>query len=407
MNCIFQLSISHSVNWSILFNLFSRIASAGFGLLVSVIISRELGAEIKGDHALFVVGVSIIHLFTNLFGGASLGYLAPRHKRRFLIQMASSWSVLSGALCGVFLWFLGLLPQGFEWYIIVSGILFACWNSYVTILLGRQQHNAYNIIMFLNPMLSASFLLLFLFLIRHDLYAFAYAYVAAQALSLFMSLLWLLNVEEPEKEWDKPNWSGLFKHGIYIQLANLTQFLNYRILFYLINQYFGKAFLGVYSNALALAESVWMVSKSISTVQFSSIVNSESDGQARQITNKYIPISFLVSAIGILVLVAIPADFFTYLFGRDFSEVSALMWWLSPAILAMSFGNIYAHYFAGKGINRVNFIGSAVNLLILILVFFISKPWFGSFAAPFSASISFVFTAVYTASVYFFTKPSK
>jgi len=390
------------VNWSILLNLFSRIASAGFGLVVSIVISRELGAEIKGDHALFVVGVSIIHLFTNLFGGASLGYLAPRHSIAFLVRLSTLWSVLSGGICGAILWALDLLPEGFEWYIIISGILFACWNSYVTLLLGRQYNKAYNIIMFINPLMSAGFLLVLLYTLQHNLYAFANGYTLAQAITLVVSFVWINSLPDEQKDSEeKKNWKALFKHGIYIQLANLTQFLNYRILFYLIDDFFGRAFLGVYSNALALAESVWMISKSISTVQFSKIVNSHSDSEARAITNKYVPISGVVSAVGITILLLIPASFFTYLFGRDFSEVSRLVLWLSPAILAMSVGNIYAHYFAGKGLNRVNFIGSLINLVVLVLLFFIIKPFFDEMTAPFSASVSFVATALYTIGMYY------
>ena len=392
------------MNWSILFNLFSRIASAAFGLVISIVISRELGAEVKGDHALFVVGVSIIHLFTNLFGGASLGYLAPRHSLAFLIRLSSLWSILSGTICGIILWALGLLPEGFELYIILSGVLFACWNSYVTLLLGRQHNQAYNIIMFLNPMMSALFMVALLYLLQHNLHAFANGYILSQVITTIIALIWVRRIPEEEKEWEERNWKSLFKHGIYIQLANLTQFLNYRILFYLINDFFGRAFLGVYSNALALAESVWMVSKSISTVQFSKIVNSDSDAEARKITRKYIPISGGISAVGIAILLLIPSNFFTYLFGKDFSEVSALMLWLSPAILAMSMGNIYSHYFAGKGLNKINFIGSLINLIVLLILFFAAKPWLKELTAPFSASISFVFTTIYTAAMYYIYK---
>lgn len=383
------------MNWAILFNLFSRVASAAFGLLVSVVVSRELGAEIKGDHALFVVGVSIIHLFTNLFGGASLGYLAPRHSLAFLVRLSTGWSVLSGAVCGAILWGMGLLPAGFEWYIIASGILFACWNSYVTLLLGREHNRAYNIIQFINPLMSAGFLLVLLYTFQHNLYAFANGYTASQVLTVVVSFIWVRTLPDDKKHSDERNWKYLFKHGIYIQLANLTQFLNYRILFYLIDDFFGRAFLGVYSNALALAESVWMVSKSISTVQFSRIVNSDSDAEARAITRKYIPVSLGVSAVGIAALLLIPGSFFTFLFGKDFSEVSELMLWLSPAILALSVGTIYSHYFAGKGLNRVNFVGSLINLAMLIAVFFVSRPWLAEFTAPFSASVSFVATTVY------------
>lgn len=393
------------MNWSILFNLFSRIASAAFGLVVSIVISRELGAETKGDHALFVVGVSIIHLFTNLFGGASLGYLAPRHSLSFLVRLSTAWSILSGIICGIILWLLGLLPEGFEWYIIGSGVLFACWNGYVTLLLGRQYNQAYNTIMFINPLMSALFLVVLLYTFQYNLYAFANGYLAAQIVTLIVSFIWIQSIPDVQKMEGEKGWKSLFKHGIYIQLANLTQFLNYRILFYLINDFFGKAFLGVYSNALALAESVWMVSKSISTVQFSKIVNSHSDVEARAITRKYIPVSGGVSAIGIAILLLIPSSFFTFLFGKDFSEVSELMYWLSPAILAMSMGNIYAHYFAGKGLNHINFIGSLINLVILLIVFFVAKPLLREFTAPFSAAVSFVATAIYQGVAYHVRRP--
>jgi len=390
------------VNWSILLNLLSRLASAFFGLLVSVLISRELGAEIKGNHALFVVGVSIIHLFTNLFAGSSLGYLAPRFPLRFLMRMSGFWSLLSGGICGLILWLLGLLPEGMEWYIIGSGILFAVWNSYAAILLGRQQNTAYNILLLINPFLSVAFLSLLLFTIQANLYAFANGYAASQLITLVLAFVILKRLPETLKDAVPYDWKKLFKHGIYIQLANITQFFNYRMLYYLIDEFFGRAFLGVYSNALALAESIWMVSKSISTVQFSRIVNSANDIEARSITGKYIPISALVSFVGIVVLLLIPGSFFSRVFGPDFSQVSGLLPWISPAILALSISTIYSHYFAGKGLNAINFYGSLINLLALLLVFFISEPFLGKMAAPFSASLSFVAMTVYQAGMYYF-----
>lgn len=395
------------MNKAILLNFFARVSSAAFGLLVSVLISRELGAEIKGDHALFVVGVSLIHLFTNLFGGGALGFLAPRHPISFLVKLSTGWSLVSGFACGCILWALGLLPAGFEWYILASGILYACWSSYVTLLLGRQQNGAYNFLQFLNPLMSAGFLALLLFLWQKSLWSFAYAYTLSQGITTLVSLVWVLRIEESRTDWEPRSWKNLFRHGIFIQLANLTQFMNYRVLFYLIDAYFGRAFLGVYSNALALAESVWMVSKSISTVQFSRIVNTSSDAEARAITKKYIPVSGVVSFVGIAALLLIPSSFFTFVFGKDFSEVSTLMVWLSPAILALSVGNIYAHYFAGKGLNRINFYGSLINLVALVLLFFAFEHSLRELSAPLSASLSFMFTALYQALVYYFEKAGR
>jgi O-antigen/teichoic acid export membrane protein len=83
------------------------------------------------------------------------------------------------------------------------------------------------------------------------------------------------------------------------------------------------------------------------------------------------------------------------------------MVWLSPAVLALSVGNIYAHYFAGKGLNRVNFYGSLINLVALIVLFFLFKDRLSEMTAPLSASLSFLLTAVYQAGVYYRAKPAR
>lgn len=388
------------MKWDILYNLVSRVAAAAFGLVVSVVISRELGAEVKGDHALFVVGVAIIHIFTNLFGGSTLSYLAPRHSLAFLIKLSTLWAILAGGICGILLWILGLLPSGFEIYILISGILFACWNSYVALLLGRKKNTAYNTVMLINPLLSAILITILLYLFQHNLYAFANGYLVSQIITTILSLILVMNIPGASPLSEERNWKAIFKHGLYIQLGSVVQFLNYRVLYYLISDFFGKAFLGVYSNALALAESIWMVSKSISTVQFSHIINSTNDSEARAITRKYIPVSAVVSLLGVAVLIFIPASFYTFLFGKDFSKISEIILWLSPAIVAQSLGNIYAHYFAGKSMNQINLAGAVINLAVLLVCFFVAKPHFHELTAPFSVSVSFVATAIFSGIMY-------
>lgn len=385
-----------SLNKGILTNFITRFGAALSNLFISVAISQYLGAEIKGEHALFIAGVAMLQLLGSWFGSASLVYLAPRHSSIKLGIISFAWAVISMLPVWIVLDYFRLIPEAGSIQLLFASLLFGFWSNLGNILLGKEQTGKFNWLQALPPLITLAFLLFSFEFIEVNFLSFVYSYLAAQFLNVLLALYFMRGLWQDEK---KDTYSGLIKvlyrHGFFIQLANLTQFFNYRLLYFFIDSYFGKSFLGIYSNAQSLAESIWMVTRSISTVQFARIANSNNDAENKKLTRKYGLISLVLSFLGVFVLVLLPEQFFVRLFGDEFSTIGNILYLISPAILAMSMGNIYAHYFAGSGRNSVNFIGSLINLICMLTAFFLLKEQFGKYAAPIASSLAFAAHAAY------------
>jgi len=384
------------INRHIIWQFFTRFGAALFNLFIGILISRYLGTEGRGTHGLFIASIALIHLCTNWLGGASLVYLASRHSVRQLTKISFWWSSLFAFLCWLILYFTGIMPDGYDLLILLSALLLAWWSNLSNILLGKAATQAYNTLQVIHPLLTSFALILAFIYIDVAFMSFIGAYIFAQVFNLFLAIYYLRpEYRKAEKSRDPALLRVFIRHGLFIQLANLTQFFNYRILYFLIDSHFGKSVLGIYSNALSLAESVWMITRSISTVQFAKIANSENRRFNQKLTQQYGGISLVVSLIGVVFLVILPDSFFVWLFGPEFSGIHHYLVLLAPAILSMSLGNIYAHYFAGLGLNRVNFGGSLLNLGVLLASFFLLIDALQMDAAPVASSIAFSITLLY------------
>lgn len=67
----------------------------------------------------------------------------------------------------------------------------------------------------------------------------------------------------------------MLTYGFAIQIANFAQLLNYRLSYYIIEFCSGRKALGVFDLGTKLSEAVWILPKSMATVQYARISNSK------------------------------------------------------------------------------------------------------------------------------------
>ena len=79
-----------------------------------------------------------------------------------------------------------------------------------------------------------------------------------------------------------------FRFGSYVQVAGILQLFNYRLSYYIIEKFFDRATLGVFSIGIQISESVWIISKSIALVQYSKVSNSGDNDYNVRITLEFI-----------------------------------------------------------------------------------------------------------------------
>jgi O-antigen/teichoic acid export membrane protein len=187
----------------------------------------------------------------------------------------------------------------------------------------------------------------------------------------------------------------LLRYGFLNQVAHITQMLSFRLSYYILDAYHGEASVGIYSNAIALAESIWLISKSISLVQYARIANTDDKQYAASLTVKLIKASFLLSLLLIIPLVLLPEGFYRFIFGAEFGPVRYVVLSLAAGVVMYNFSILTGHYFSGRGKYHVNAVVSSIGLGLSVAVYYLLIPQFAELGAGYATSISYAFTSIF------------
>jgi O-antigen/teichoic acid export membrane protein len=186
----------------------------------------------------------------------------------------------------------------------------------------------------------------------------------------------------------------LLRFGVLNQLAHVFQIVSFRMSFYWLEDLYSTSEVGVYSNGTSLAESIWLVGRSINLVQYARIANTDDKQYAQQLTVLLTKATIVISLLLLGVLVLLPPAFFVFIFGEGFREVSYVIRSLAPGILFFNVALIVEHYFSGTGKYYINTIASLIGLIVAIVFFSILIPKYGTIGAGAATSISYLVTAV-------------
>jgi O-antigen/teichoic acid export membrane protein len=168
--------------------------------------------------------------------------------------------------------------------------------------------------------------------------------------------------------------------------------LSFRLSYYFINYYVSKSAVGIYSNAISIIESIWLISRSISMVQNARIANSTDIDYSVKITLNLLKISFLLVLLAVIVLLFIPAGFYQFVFGEEFGEIRTVIVSISPGILLFSTSFILSGLYSGTGNYHYNTIASIIGLALTIALAFLLIPGYGLIGAGITASVSYIAT---------------
>jgi O-antigen/teichoic acid export membrane protein len=205
---------------------------------------------------------------------------------------------------------------------------------------------------------------------KSDLNTYYQAYYTGAGLSLTIAIAGLmLNKPVRLPEFNFAEIKSIVGYGVYNEFSYLIQFLNYRLAYYFIARFLGLAELGVFSIVIAVSEAVWIISRSMSAIHFSNVINSDDQLKNRTETNTFALQSLWISLLILSVSVLIPRPVFQFVFGNEFGDVKKFIIMLIPGIIAISVSNLYGHYFAGTGKMKIlrnkSLIGLAATLILL------------------------------------------
>ena len=382
----------------------TNVVIAILNLLIAIVVSQYLGAAGKGQQSILITTITFVLLVCNILGGASLVYLVPRYDNFKIVAPSYIWTAL---VCIVLYFLIGIFQDiapvyGFHICLLTLISSFTAINT--MILLGREKIAAKNLIAVIQTVvLILSLLFMFLVLgqktIESYIISLYIAFTAAFVISSLYIIKYMNVVSGAQSSFTKV-LKDMFHYGFLNQLSHITQLLSFRLSYYILLLYLGKDSVGIYSNAVALVESVWLISKSIATVQYARIANSDNETYNQALTQKLLRSALLVSFIVLLPMALLPSIFYKTLFGPEFGSVNILIMILSPGVFFYNFSLIIGHYFSGKGRYHINTIASAIGFVVTVGFCWLLIPLLGIYGAAIAAVLSFVTTSGYVLYVF-------
>jgi O-antigen/teichoic acid export membrane protein len=374
------------------YTFFNRFFIALLNFLTIVMTARYLGAEGRGIISLFVLNLTIIFMIGSFIGGPGLVYLTPRHDASKLLNASYLWTIFSSVAVSLLLYVFNLVQHDLLTHLILLSIIQSVVRIQTFYLLAKGRIKAYNFISVIYP--AALFILLIYFFTIEksaDITEYFIAFYVGSCITMLASSVLVYKHLSPAFSFDmKDIFSHAFRLGFIIQCANILQLLNYRFSFFLLDHYYGKHTVGIYSTAGSIAESVLIIANSFAVIQYSQIANSKNDGENTKLTVQISKVVLLLTFASTVLLLLLPQEIFTLIFGSEFKELKNLFPYFAPGILMFIFSITISHYYSGSGNPKMGLISSAAGFVVTLIAGLTLVPQYNLKGAALTATLSYI-----------------
>jgi O-antigen/teichoic acid export membrane protein len=386
----------------IAYTFLSKITVALLGLALVVFVSRTFGSTGRGHISLFLSSVALLQMLMEFGSNSAVINLSYTHSPKMLLKSAALFiSVIFILALPVF----GFLDLPFKWAITPMAVLFALVNLLQMLLMGQQQLVYRNISLLVAPILVLLGLLISVYNLGPQLNLYPLCLAISLLISAIIAFSWFYRFLPKQSNEPFVFQSIILQQGAWVQGAQLIQFLNYRINFFLIALWLSDADLGVYNNVIVICEAVWILGHSMGQIQHMKIRNSVSALVDVQMTKRYVGLNLLGAMAMALVLCLLPSAFWTSLFSQDFKAIAQLLPHCVLGILVFSVSNIINHYLHAKDQFKVIFWINVFGLCFGLLAAIVAIPSYGLIGACWSWGVGL--TASMVGYLYYFVKHAK
>ena len=387
----------------------TKILAAIINFMIAVVLSQTIGDTGKGTQSLLLATITFILIFSEIVCGESIVFLTPRHKFKQLLVPSVLWATLIAIVMGLGIWWFYPMEPQLVLHVAILSLISSLSGINFRYLIGKEEIKKANYNTLLQPVLIIIVLLIYyVWLKRTDIYGYIIGLYAAYGGSFLLGI-WMLRDEYAHLDlFRHTEYKGvlkdLFKYGFLNQTGHFVQFFNLRLSYYLLDYYIDKGRVGVFSNAVSLAEAIWIISNSIALVQYARIANADDRAYAQKLTLNLGKICLAISALAVVVLVVLPSSFYAFVFGPEFSEVAGILRWLAPGVLLYCIFLILGHYYSGIGRYQMNTYASLCGLVATFVFGFTLIPRYDVTGAALTSSLSYTVNAIFL--LCFFIKES-
>lgn len=373
----------------------TRVVVTLLNLAVIMAAGHALGAAGVGSITLIVLGAAIILLMNNVVGGGGLVYLTPRHGAGALRWFAYGWTIITGLVAWWALEHLPIMPAEWILPVVVIAVLQGICNTHLGLILGQQRIGVHNGLLVLqNAVLAIGFISL---LRRGDATVHDYVQASYLAHGITAVLSGLASAMGPRTSTHTPGHplSDLFRQGVAAQSANALQLMTYRFAYFLVDRWGGTAALGIYSVTTQLAESAWLIPKSMGLVLYTRVSNSERSDQQTAMTLTALRAALGSAAVVIILLLLVPDRVYGWVFGNEITGLAPLVVFMTPGLLAMAASQALSHFLSGSGRVMQNAVSSGIGAVVTLGMGYTLIPTQGLSGAALTASVAYLASVLY------------
>jgi O-antigen/teichoic acid export membrane protein len=370
----------------------SRGLVMGLSFLMVILTTRYLGSGGRGEASLWLAQATLISMLASFAAGPALIYFASRKYLKQLMPSVYISALVIALLTSALLYLFTDANLNILLTATVAGVIITYTGFNQNILIGYNQIRQNNELQMLQAIISfAACALLFITssaaLPIHYIVACLFSFVTVYVVSWLFSGKYILSADVGKER--VALWQ-MMQEGAVSQWSNLAQFLNYRLTFFILDYWWPQEVLGKYSVAIALCESLWLVGKSIATVQLGEVAMGTDEAKKRTNAVRYSITSGFITLLGLIIFLVLPNSIYIMIFGEQFGNMGAMILGLAAGIIALSMQFSVSHYFAGKGIFKYNNYASVAGLIFTIGLAAVWVPRYGAMGAACASSIAYI-----------------
>lgn len=381
---------------NIAYTFLSKLWAMLLTFLLILLTTHYLGKEGRGEISNWTAAINLLTQIGLCFGGPALVYFASRYNNKHLLKNIFTYNVFLSILSiGIIYIFYRQLNLSI--YIPIIAFINVSFLSFSILLTGHNKIGKVNKLNNICITLQAAFFASTCYYTEPTGIIYLICFAGSLLLTSIIGYSYLDREQTPALS-NTVSLNNFLAKGVYSQLSNIFQLMNYRLSYFLIPFFLDESFLGIFSVAIALGEAVWLAGKSLAFINLGNVASGQIDKSS---IKRSILLSFIITGMCCLVLYIIPNETYGYVFGKQFIDVKQQLIYLFPGIILCSLSFVPAAYFAGKGEFKYNNMVAILGFVLTALLNYVYIPKFELQGAALSFDVALGVSSIILLGVFY------
>lgn len=381
-------SIERIANNDYFFSMITKIIGVMLALLLSIVVARYFGTNLKGIQSVIDNYVSIYSVFLGLGIYQAYPFYRKREKNlypHFINNITTQFLIYE--LLAILISF--LIYKGNHNLYLAFAIIFmpiAVYIkqlNYIVLIECPRRRNIADIVVAVSEIIL---LLVLWILIDASVYIVMIYYAVAQLVNLFISF-YNLKINPLKIRLEVNRLREFARFGFIPMLVLLCMTINYKIDILMLEKCNSVALsdIGIYGLGVSLAEKVWLIPDAMKDILLSKLVKGKGEDEVAKILR----INIMVCLLSIIALVIVGKPLLILLYGKSFEKSYYVMILMMLGVIGMIFYKMIYSYNISQGKRTVNLMFLGLAALVNIIGNYFMIPIWGIWGAAITSIISY------------------